>query len=137
MTKRPTIDRRAFLRDMAGSAALLSVAPAATGPAIAKGRAPSIRFAVIGINHGHINSQVTAMVRAGGELVSVFAKEDDLRADFVKRFPQSKAARSEDEILQDASIQLVLSAAIPDERGPARRARDAARQGLHGRQAGH
>jgi len=38
--------------------------------------------------------------------------------DFQKRFPQAKLARSEDEVLQDSSIQLVLSSAIPSERAP-------------------
>ena len=38
-----------------------------------------IRFAAIGLNHGHINGQTEAVLRGGGELVSVFAKEPDLR----------------------------------------------------------
>jgi hypothetical protein len=37
--------------------------------------AARIRFAVIGMNHGHINSQVGAMTRGGGEFVSYYAKE--------------------------------------------------------------
>ncbi len=36
----------------------------------------------------------------------------------MKRFPEAKLARSEQEILEDAGIQLVLSASIPDERAP-------------------
>ena len=58
------------------------------------------------------------MIRGGGELVSVYAKEPDLVEAFVKRFPQAKVARSENEILEDKSIQLVVSAGIPDERAP-------------------
>ncbi|MGV2480651.1 UNVERIFIED_CONTAM: Gfo/Idh/MocA family oxidoreductase, partial [Salmonella enterica subsp. enterica serovar Weltevreden] len=46
------------------------------------------------------------------------AKEPALAAEFAKRHPNAKQARSEDEILQDSTIQLVLSAAIPDERAP-------------------
>ncbi|RIV25151.1 gfo/Idh/MocA family oxidoreductase [Fibrisoma montanum] len=80
--------------------------------------APRIRFAVIGVNHGHIYGQVGAVIRGGGELVSFYAKEPDLAAEFAKRFPQAKAARSEQEILDDTSIQLVLSSIIPDERAP-------------------
>ena len=79
---------------------------------------PRIRFAVIGINHAHIYSQVGAVLRGGGELVWLYAKEPDLVKAFQKRFPQAKVARSEEEILEDACIQLVLSAAIPDERAP-------------------
>ena len=77
-----------------------------------------IKFAVIGMNHGHIYSQVEAVTRGGGELVSYYAKETDLTAAFAKRFPQAKLAASEKEILEDKSIQLVLSSAIPDERAP-------------------
>ncbi len=79
---------------------------------------PKIRFSVIGINHGHINSQVQAVQRGGGELVAVFAKEADLRDAFVKRFPTVKVAKTENEIYDDKSIQLIVSAAIPDERAP-------------------
>jgi predicted dehydrogenase len=77
-----------------------------------------IRFGVIGLNHGHIYGQVTAVQRGGGELVSMFAKEPELVAEFVKRHPTVKVARSESEILEDKSLHLVVSAAIPDERGP-------------------
>jgi len=79
---------------------------------------PRLRFAVIGVNHDHISSQTRAVLRGGGELVSVYAKEPALAAAFVKNFPQAKLARSENEILDDTAIQLVLSAAIPDERAP-------------------
>ena len=85
---------------------------------MAQSATPRIKFAVIGINHNHINSQVGAVLRGGGELVWLYAKEPDLVKAFQTRFPQVKVARSEDEILQDASIQLVLSSAIPVERAP-------------------
>lgn len=77
-----------------------------------------IRFAAIGLNHGHINGQVETVIRGGGELVSFYAKEPDLIAAFSKRFPQAKLARSEQEVLDDKSIHLVVSASIPNERAP-------------------
>ncbi len=79
---------------------------------------PRLRFSVIGINHGHINGQIGAVQRGGGQLVSFYAKEPDLAAEFAKRYPQARAARDEREILEDDSIKLVLSAAIPEERAP-------------------
>jgi predicted dehydrogenase len=79
---------------------------------------PRIRFSAVGLNHGHINGQVEAVIRGGGELVSFFAKEPDLAAAFTKRFPQAKLARSEREVLDDKSIQLVVSASIPSDRAP-------------------
>jgi predicted dehydrogenase len=81
-------------------------------------RAPRIKFAVIGINHSHINGQVQTVTRGGGQLVSFYAKEPDLAAAFAKRFPEAKLARSEQEILDDSSIQLIVSASIPNERAP-------------------
>lgn len=79
---------------------------------------PKIRFSVIGLNHGHINGQTQAMLRAGAELVSFYAKEPDLAADFTKRFPQAKLARSEKEVLEDKTVQLIVSASIPVDRAP-------------------
>jgi predicted dehydrogenase len=117
--KRSGIGRRKFIKDLAGSAAVMSALPIqATGPAPLRQQAPRIKFAVIGINHAHINSQVGAVLRGGGELTAVYAKEPDLLAAFVKRFPQAKVARGENEILEDRAVQLVLSSAIPDERAP-------------------
>ena len=130
--KKTRVDRRDFLKGVAGSAAFSSLGSAA-GDFDLRGRAVKlqerqpagptrsgarIRFAVIGINHSHINSQVSAVIRGGGELVSMYAKEPDLTAAFLERFPQAKRAREEKEILEDGSIQLVLSAGIPDERAP-------------------
>ena len=112
----PAVSGDAFLAEQAGRRLRMETARQ-TSPTAAKSPA-KIRFAVIGINHSHINSQTTAVVRGGGELVALYAREPDLAAAFVKRFPQAKLARSENEILEDKSIQLVVSAGIPDERAP-------------------
>lgn len=77
-----------------------------------------IRFAAIGLNHGHITGQCQAVIRGGGELVSFYAKEPELAEPFGKRFPQAKLARSAEEILDDPNVQLVVSAGIPNERAP-------------------
>ncbi len=78
----------------------------------------TIRFSVIGINHGHIYGMVDALIGGGGKLVSVFARESDLLKGFTKRFPEVKVAGSEEEILDDSSIQMVASASIPVDRAP-------------------
>ena len=77
-----------------------------------------IKFAVININHSHIYSMTEAIKRGGGELVALYAKEPELIAGYLKKFPEAKLAKSENEILEDPSIQLVLSSGIPDERAP-------------------
>lgn len=125
-------NRRDFLRNSLYSAAGLAMFPQLTpnaygsiktvvaepGQTFIPAMPPRIKFAVIGMNHSHIYGQVEAVTRGGGELVSFFAKEPDLTAAFAKRYPNAKQAKSEAEILEDKSIQLVLSSGIPDERGP-------------------
>ncbi len=76
----------------------------------------SIRFSVIGINHGHIIGMVDSLIAGGGQLVAVYSKDPELLPDFTKRFPNVKVVKSETEILEDKSIQLVASAAIPVDR---------------------
>ena len=122
-------NRRNFIKSSLGTAAGLIALPdlasavAKSAPAILPSAAPQnlaprIKFAVIGINHNHIYGQVEAVKRGGGELVAFYAKEADLAAAFAKKYGDAKQAKSEDEILNDKSIQLVLSSIIPDERAP-------------------
>lgn len=80
--------------------------------------APSIKFAAIGLNHGHIYGQVEVLKKGGGELTAFYAKEPELIANFQKRYPGVKLVKDEREILEDKNIQLVTSAAIPVERAP-------------------
>src|SRR5688500_13044701 len=103
---------------LAAGAALRPDLLAAEEPPARQQAAPRIRFAVIGLNHGHINSQTDATIRGGGQLVSFFAVEPELAAAFGRRYPQAKLARSKQEILEDPTIQLVVSAAISSERAP-------------------
>jgi predicted dehydrogenase len=79
---------------------------------------PKVRFSAIGLNHGHIYNQVSLLLRAGAELVSFYASEPDLASAFAQSYPDARQARRPQEILEDESIHLVVSAAIPDERAP-------------------
>jgi Predicted dehydrogenases and related proteins len=78
----------------------------------------SIKFGVCGMSHDHIYGMVGAIQRGGGTLVAAYGAEPDKVAGFKKRFPDAKMVSSEEEILNDSSIQLVLSSTIPDERAP-------------------
>src|SRR6266436_2475089 len=128
-----SVDRREFLKAASTSVAVISTLPQGAFALDArrhvwlieserKKEAPQnqnaphkIKFAVIGLNHYHIYSQVDAVLRGGGELISFYAREPDLVGGFSNRYPQAKLAGNENEILEDGSIHLVLSAAIPDE----------------------
>ncbi len=118
------VGRRAFLRGL-GTAGLAGMMPplplsgdvmyevAAPNPPLPKN---SVNFAVCGMSHDHIYGMVGAVQRGGGTLVTAYGAEPDKIEAFKKRFPDVKWARSEDEILEDAGIQLVLSSTIPNER---------------------
>lgn len=116
--KHASLSRRGFITDCtkaATGATLLSSFPFITR---AGNKAPRIRFSVININHGHIYGMVDAVTKGGGQLAAVYAKEPDLLAAFTKKYPNVKVARSEKEILEDNSIQLIMSSGIPVERAP-------------------
>jgi predicted dehydrogenase len=128
-----SVGRRQFLMGVAGTAAAASapgvgLSAAAVPQTVARGdgaagavvqsKNPVLDFAVIGINHNHIYAQVNAMLRAGGALAWIYAKEADLLDAFRKQYPQARVARTEDEVLQDPKVKLVLTSGIPDERAP-------------------
>jgi predicted dehydrogenase len=131
MTHWSGIDRRLFLKGL-GSAGAFSVVPAAVAEAhanpteeivsspFAQSATPehSIRFAVCGISHDHIYGMIGAIQRGGGVLVAAFGEEPDKLANFRKQFPNVPMAASEASILEDPSIQLVLSSTIPSHRAP-------------------
>src|ERR1700686_3094998 len=126
------VSRRSLLK-AAGSAGIMGRLPetalafqttgqitheVATGPRQADTPKHTIKFAVIGLDHSHINGITDTIRRSGGELVSVHSTNPQALAGFQKRYDGVRVARSEDEILNDSSIQLVCSAAIPDLRAP-------------------
>jgi predicted dehydrogenase len=78
----------------------------------------ALRFAAVGINHDHIYAQVDSLLKAGGELVSFHAVEDDLAARFAGRYPQAPRVEDRRRILEDKSIALVVSSGISSERAP-------------------
>jgi predicted dehydrogenase len=75
-----------------------------------------IKFAVCGMSHDHIYGMIGAVQRGGGELVAAWGGEDDKLAGFRKRFPDVKVVRTQAEILEDPSVQLVLTSQIASER---------------------
>ncbi|MFN3850116.1 MAG: Gfo/Idh/MocA family protein [Spirosomataceae bacterium] len=128
--KKNTNDRRSFLKNSTAAAGLMSlpflqnngfgsytteIVKPVSEPTY---DSPRIKFAVIGMNHSHIYGQVEAVKKGGGQLVAYYAKEANLIADFAKRYPDAKLVKDEKEILEDKSIQLVLSSAIASERAP-------------------
>jgi len=77
-----------------------------------------IKFSVCGMSHDHIHGMIGAIQRGGGELVAAWGGEEDKLAVFAKRYPDVKIVKTQDEILNDPSAQLVISSQIANERAP-------------------
>jgi predicted dehydrogenase len=75
-----------------------------------------IRFSALGLNHNHIYGQARMLLDAGAELVSYYAPEPELAAEFGSKYPQARLARSAQEIIEDESIHLIATAAIAGDR---------------------
>lgn len=129
-----SVGRRTFLKTM-GAAGMLSALPdtafglhagggqiahevAEPGPGADVKPKYSIRFGVIGLDHYHIMGMTAAVIRGGGQLAAFYTTLPKAIADFKKIYPDARLAKSEDEILNDPSIQLVASASIPNLRAP-------------------
>ncbi len=109
--------RREFLESMGAMLALASSAEAETlAPAPEPKPQHHIRFAVCGISHDHVHGMIGAVTRGGGELVAWWGAEPDKRAEFSRRYPNAKVTKSQDEVLHDPAVQLVLSSQIANQR---------------------
>ena len=78
-----------------------------------------MRFAAIGLDHRHIYHMVGGLLEAGAHCAGFDPATSDPRVlvGFRERFPQLAEARA-DELLDDPTIELVVCAGIPSERGP-------------------
>ena len=76
----------------------------------------SIRFAAIGLTHSHIYGQTDCLLDAGATLVAFYEPLDELALAYGQKYPQAKRVTDPRAILEDNSIQLVITAAIPAER---------------------
>lgn len=99
---------------MAGSNKLDFVPKKHEGPVVEKGEFP---FAAIGLEHGHINGMCSELINAGGELAGVYDPDPQKIKDFLDKFPGTKVADSETELLENPAIKLIASAGIPSDRG--------------------
>jgi predicted dehydrogenase len=75
-------------------------------------------FAAAHLDHGHINGQTNGLLEAGATLKWVYEPDPKKLAAYQQAYPQAKAARALDEILDDPEVKLVAAAAVTSERGP-------------------
>ena len=136
--KKTRVGRREFVRGIAGSAAAIAALPSpGFATPLARQSTPKIKFAVIGLNHGHINGQTEAVHsrrrRAGLDVCERTGSERGLRQAFSAGEGRSQRGRDSRGQVDSAGGQRF----DPGRAGAARRSRHETRQGLHGRQAGH
>jgi len=75
-------------------------------------------IAAAALDHGHIYGMCNGLTEAGATLKWVHDPDPAKVARFLQQFPQAQVADSLETILNDATIDLVASAAIPSERCP-------------------
>lgn len=76
----------------------------------------SIRIAAIGLTHSHIYGQVDCLLREGATLVGFWSDEEDVATPFGEEYPQARRVADRRELLDDPSIHMILTSAIPAER---------------------
>ncbi len=76
-----------------------------------------LKIAAIGLDHAHIYGQVPGLIAAGCELVATATRDDDssIARGLRERYPDVPV-RTEQEILDDPEIDLIVTAAIPKDR---------------------
>ena len=76
----------------------------------------SIRIAAIGLTHSHIYGQVDCLVREGATFVGFWSDEEDVATPFAEKYPQAKRVADRRELLDDQSIHMILTSAVPAKR---------------------
>jgi predicted dehydrogenase len=76
----------------------------------------SIRIAAIGLTHSHIYGQVDCLVREGATLVGFWSDEEDVAVPFGEKYPNARRVQDRRELLDDPSIHMILTSAIPAQR---------------------
>lgn len=82
--------------------------------------AAPVRFAAVGLDHAHVLGQISGLVGAGAELVGI--SSDDLSSavatDVRRRYPDAPVVDDPSELIARNDVDLVVTAAVPDRRGP-------------------
>ncbi|MCP3030263.1 Gfo/Idh/MocA family oxidoreductase [Halobacillus sp. A1] len=73
-------------------------------------------IAVVGLEHGHIYNMCNGLKEAGAKIRWVWDEDSEKIKDFQQTFPEVSAAQSFSQILEDETVQMVASAAIPSQR---------------------
>ena len=83
----------------------------------ARGR--PVRFAAIGLDHAHVLGHISGLLGAGAELAGISSEDPGAAtvAAVVERWPDAPWMDDSGQLLNDPTIDLVVTAAIPSRRG--------------------
>ena len=70
---------------------------------------------IIGLDHGHIYGMCNGLVEAGATIALVYDPDEVKVSEFLKSFPGSEAAKSQEEVFA-SSVKLIATAAVPCDR---------------------
>ena len=79
-----------------------------------------LRFAVVGLDHSHAFGQTTGLLGQGCELVGLSSDDPDAAVARAARgrWPDAPWVADSSELLHDPTIDVIVTAAVPDRRGP-------------------
>jgi predicted dehydrogenase len=80
----------------------------------------TVRFAAVGLDHAHIFGQIAGLVAAGAEFAGMATDDPEvaIAARVRERYPDVPVVASPDELIGQEGIDLIVTAAVPDRRGP-------------------
>jgi len=79
-----------------------------------------MKFAVIGITHGHIYGQVQCLIDAGASFVGwhSYPHEEPVREAFARAFPEVRRFDDEAALLESPDVQMIVTSTVPADRAP-------------------
>jgi predicted dehydrogenase len=73
-------------------------------------------MSAVALDHGHIYGMCNGLSEAGAAIKWVYDPDSEKIAAFLKMFPETAVAESEEQVLSDPEVQLIASAAVTSKR---------------------
>lgn len=83
-------------------------------------RTPTVRFAAVGLDHAHIHGQIAGLIEAGAEFVAMATADPSalVATQVRERYPDVPVVDRPGDLIARDGIDLIVTAAVPDRRGP-------------------
>jgi predicted dehydrogenase len=80
----------------------------------------TVRFAAVGLDHAHIHGQIAGLIGAGAEFAAMATDDPSapIAAQVRERHPDVPVIENPDDLIARDGIDLIVTAAVPDRRGP-------------------